>query len=100
MVRRYCKIFFLFLTLLLSRAAFAQSDTVAGGSDTVKMTADALPESAYQLTIPQNTKTIYNIHFSGVIFTILVLGMIYISYRYWADNRQKPDNNNPPNTAG
>ncbi len=91
MVSKYCKIYFLFLTMLTGTFAYGQSDSVANGSDTVKMTDAILPESAYSLTLPEHTKTIYNIHFSGVIFTLLVLGMVYISYRYWRDNWRKED---------
>ena len=99
MSRRYCKIFFLFFMMLVSGHAFAQPDTVEGGHDTVKLSADTLDDAAYSLTLPKNTKTIYNIHFSGVLFTLLLIGMIYISYRYWADNWRKPKADDTPDNG-
>ena len=90
-MRRYCKIFFSLVAILTTTSGFAQEDSVAHGSDTVTMSADTLSSSAYELALPKNTTTIYNMHFSTVMFTLLIIGIVYISYRYWKDNMQKPN---------
>ena len=88
---RYCKIFFFLPAILANINGFAQEDTVAHGSDTVTVSTDTLSSSAYELALPEKTTTIYNMHFSTVMFTLLIIGIVYISYRYWKDNMQKPN---------
>ena len=91
---RYCKILFFILAILTTVKGFGQEDTVAHGSDTVTASTDTLPSSAYELALPEKTTTIYNMHFSTIMFTLLIIGIVYISYRYWKDNMQKPNTTN------
>ena len=65
--------------------------TIAAGNalaqDTLTTTTDTLPDAAYEVRMPKNTITMYNIHLP-VIILIAVIGIIgYISYRYWKQNQ-------------
>jgi len=60
----------------------------ANAQDALK---DTLPESAYNLQIPKHVVNIYSNFVPYVLFSIILLAMSYIGYRYWADNRPDHD---------
>ncbi len=92
-IRVYYSIFFL-LTLALGSISTSAQETQGPNStpanDSVQLaTTDTLPESAYELKVPEHTSTFYTSHMAGILFTILIILMAFVSYRYWNDNRNK-----------
>ncbi len=76
-------------------SAFCQQTTAVDSSaikDSIELASnDTLPSSAYELKVPSHTATFYSLHMQGILFTVLILLMAYVSYRYWSDNRAKRD---------
>ena len=79
--------------MLATVSVMAQETTTADSStikDSIELaTNDTLPSSAYELQVPVHTPTFYTLHMQGILFTVLILLMAYVSYRYWNDNRAK-----------
>ena len=71
----------LFVFIVSSVCAFAAQYAVQ----------DTLPESAYNIQIPKRVINIYSDFVPYVLFGIIFLGMGYIAYRYWSDNRPAHD---------
>ncbi len=60
------------------------SSVLAHAQETLK---DTLPESAYNLYVPKHVVNIYSNFVPYVLFGIISAGMLFVTYRYWADNR-------------
>ncbi len=95
-IRVYCCIFCLSMLTLPGATAFGQQTQgpeSTPANDSVQLaTTDTLPESAYELKVPAHSAaTFYTLHMAGILFTILIILMAYVSYRYWNDNRTKRD---------
>lgn len=56
---------------------------------------DTLTEADYNLQVPRHIVNIYSNFVPYVLFSIIAIGMLYVTYRYWADNRpESQDFNN------
>ncbi len=92
-IRIYREIFLLIALILFSvtgNAQQTQGPKSTPANDSVQLaTTDTLPESAYELKVPAHTTTFYTTHMAGILFTVLIILMAFVSYRYWNDNRTK-----------
>ena len=92
-IRLYRCLFFLLTLVVWGGNALAQQTQGPGSTsadDSVQLaTTDTLPESAYELKVPGRTATFYSTHLSAILFTVLIILMAFVSYRYWNDNRSK-----------
>jgi hypothetical protein len=48
---------------------------------------DTLPESAYQIDVPKHVVNVYSSFVPYVLFGIVIALILYVSFRYWNDNR-------------
>jgi hypothetical protein len=53
---------------------------------------DTLPESAYKIDVPKHVVNIYSNFVPYVLFGIVIALILYVSFRYWNDNRPHPHN--------
>lgn len=56
---------------------------------------DTLPESAYQMNVPKHVVNVYSDFVPYVLFGIIIALILYVSYRYWHDNRNSRINHTP-----
>lgn len=59
-------------------------------------TTDTLSESDYNYTPSTNTVTMYNSPIPFIVLGVVILGMIYVGYRYWRDNVPDDDTKHTP----
>lgn len=72
----FIKFPFLILGMMISIYAFAQTDT--------------LPDSAYNIKNPKHVFSLYNGAFPFIVFGVVIVLILYVSYRYWHDNASRP----------
>ena len=91
-IRIYCLFshFVLALGSVCASAQQTQGPNSTPANDSIQLAGtDTLPESAYELKVPAHSTTFYTTHMAAILFTILIILMAFVSYRYWNDNRVK-----------
>lgn len=72
--------------LLILQSFFVGAEQFTPG-DTIT-NAPPLPESAYQLEVPKQVTNINSPFVPYLLFGIVIAAILYVSYRYWSDNRE------------